>query len=269
MRHQTATIGTGQDFWTKAIDRGRRRRRRRRGSTWLGVGVVAAVVIVAGSLAGRSGEDRPEPVGPTVETPTASPDGKRDDACPVGEERRVLPVSPKSLVLGCAQLPDGRKVALLNGYRSRGLCLQLVGIDNRARECGNAPSALDPPNTQTIAFQGIAQRNELASLEVFGITSADVATVELSYMLDGSSHRARTTVIRVTDVEVLEQARIAEPFVYFLAELPADTASASATARRADGQRLGTDDFQPYPWSKRSRTMITGLVLWNGSRDGG
>ncbi len=267
MQHQTATIRAGEDFWTMAIDRGSRLRRRRRVSTWLGAGVTAAaVVLAASSLAGRPGEDRPEPAGPPViESPSDSPHAERDATCPVGEERRVLPVSPKSVVLGCAQLPGGRKVVLLSGYRA-GLCLQIVGIDNRARECGFAPSAIEPrPTMKAVAFQVTAQRNESAPLEVFGTTSAGVTTVELEYTGDSSSHSRRAALIRVTDSELLEKARIAEPFGYFLAELPADTSNVSATALGPDGQRLGVDDFAPYPWSKFSRSMITGTVLWDGS----
>lgn len=268
MQRQTATIRAGEDFWTMAIDRGRRLRRRRRGSIWLGAGVTAAaVVLAAGSLAGRPGEGRPVPAGPPViESLSDSPDAERDGTCPVGEERRVLPVSPKSVVLGCAQLPGGRKVVLLSGYREPGLCLQIVGIDNRARECGFAPSAIEPrPIMKAVAFQGTAQRNKSAPLEVFGTTSAEVTTVELEYTGDSSSGSTRAALIRVTDSEILEKARIAEPFGYFLAELPADTSNVSATALGPNGQRLGADDFEPYPWSKSSRSMITGTVLWDGS----
>jgi hypothetical protein len=264
LRHQTESIAAGRDVWSKAIDRGRRLRRRRRGSTWLGVGVVVAVVIVTGSLAGGPGDEEPQPIGPTAETPSASLDAKRD-GCPVGEEGRVLRVSRKSLVLGCARLPDGRRLVLLDGFEGHGLCLQLVGIDNRARQCGYAPSALDPPNTRTITFQGMAQKNKSARLEVYGITAAEVAAVELTFPRGDSSHRVRAALIRVTDDEILAQARIAEPFGYFAAELPAGTSSVSATALGEGGRRIATDEFEPYPWSKWSRTMITGVVVWDGS----
>lgn len=269
MRRQTATIRAGDDFRTKAIDRGRQRRRRRRGSTWLGVGVTAvALVIAAGSLAGQSGEDRREPAGPTVRSPSASSDAERDRACPVGEERRVLSVDPRSLVLGCAQLPGGRRVALLNGYREPGTCLQIVGIDNRARQCGFAPSSTEPPQKpHAIAFQGIAQRNKSTPLEIFGTTSDQVTTVELSYPRNGSSHSTRAALIPVTDSETLEVAGIAEPFGYFLAELPADTSHVSATALGPDGQQLGADDLSPYLQSQPRRAMITGPVGWDGSTD--
>jgi hypothetical protein len=30
-------------------------------------------------------------------------------------------------------------------HQSRGQCLQIVGLDDRARECGFAPSAMEPP----------------------------------------------------------------------------------------------------------------------------
>jgi hypothetical protein len=58
---------------------------------------------------------------------------------------------------------------------------------------------------------------------------------------------------------------IAEPFGYFIAELSADTTHATATALDADGQQLGADGFTPIPWSGWSRSMITGLVVWDGS----
>jgi hypothetical protein len=242
----------------RAIAIARRRRIRRAIAAPTAAALAAAAVTVITVAAPWSDHDPGPATGPQNPTVNA-------DACPVGEERQVIPGLAKSVVLGCAQLPDGRKVALLNAHRSRGLCLQIVGLDNRARECGNAPSAIVPPITRTIWFQTPAQRNESAPIEVFGATTADVATVELRYTRDGSSHETRPAFIRVTDSDVLEQVGIAEPFGYFIAELPADTTRAAATALDADGQRLGTDDFTPIPWSGWSRSMITGLVDWNGS----
>lgn len=237
----------------RAIATARRRRIRRTiAAPAAAAALVAAATVVTVAAPWSDQDDRPA-TGP-----------QDTDDCPVGEERRVFPVSPKSVVLGCAQLPDGRRLVLLDGFRGGGLCLQIVGLDNRARQCGNAPSSIEPPITRTIYFQSHAQRNESAPIEVYGVASAEVTTVDLSYTRDGSSHSTRAAYIRVTDSDVLEQAGIAEPFGYFLSELPADTSHVTATALGPARQRLGSDDLAPYPWSKWSRSMITGLVEWDG-----
>ena len=252
------------------VDRAIVTARRRRTTRAVGVPIaVAALVLVAAiSVAAITTpwsdnvETHPA-VGPS---PTASPDAGTGP-CPVGEERPVLSGTPESVVLGCAQLPDGRTVVLLSMQGSGGQCLYIVGLDNRARGCGFAPSALVPPDTQTIFFQMPAQRNESAPIEIFGATSAEVTTVQLSYTRDSSSHEeARAALIRVTNSDVLEKAGIAQPFGYFLAELPADTSHVYATALGTDEQRLGAADFETFPWSRRnSWAMITGPALWDGS----
>lgn len=185
------------------------------------------------------------------------------DACPVGETRPAHPGFPKgeSVLLGCAQLRDGRQLELLSEIQDGGLCLQIVGVDNRLRECGNAPSAQDPPQTsKTVAAQMIAQRDDSAALEIYGATSAEVARIELTYTGGGSEHEAAAELIRVTDDEALEKAGIAEPFGYFLDELPPDVSNVNAVALDADGQRLGTDSFAPYLQDQPRTAPISGPI---------
>lgn len=253
----------------RAIITARRRRTRRAVGGPIAVASLAAVISVAAIATPWSDDAETQPA--AVESPSASPSVAESpdagaDACPAGEERLVVPGMAKSVVLGCAQLPDGRKVALLSMHQSRGQCLQIVGLDDHARQCGFAPSAMVPtPPARPIFIQVHGQRNESAPIEVFGDTSAEATMVELRYTRDGSSHEARAALFQVTDSDVLENAGITEPFGYFIAELPPDTSHVTATALDADGQRLGTDGLTPLPWSGWSTSMITGLVVWDGS----
>ena len=247
----------------RAIVTARRRRTRRAVGATIVVASVVAAISVAAITTPWSDDAKTRPV--VGESPSTSPDAGTD-TCPVGEERRVLPGLPKSVVLGCAQLPDGRKVAILSVHESGGQCLQIVGLDDRARECGLAPSAIvPPPPARPIFIQVHAQRDESAPIEVFGDTSAEATTVELTYTRDGSSHESRAAFIQVTDSDVLAKAGIAEPFGYFIAELPAGTSHVTVTALDADGQRLGSDGLTPLPWSRWSTSMVTGLIVWDGS----
>ena len=190
-------------------------------------------------------------------------DGTRttaEDACPVGEVRPRYPgfFGGESVVLGCAELRDGREVEL-RSHLPGGGCLQIVGIDNGLRECGNAPSEQEPlyPG-KAVAAQLIAQRSDSSPLEVYGATSVDVTMVELTYTADGPTQTTFAELIRVTDNEVLEKAGIAEPFGYFLAELPADVTNVSAVALDVQGQTLGTNSFEPYLQDQPRTAPITG-----------
>ncbi len=234
--------------------------RRRRGLlVSVAAAAVVATIVVVASLVDPGGSPRYGPASPPASAePSESSEMK--DTCPVGEERAVYRNAPKgeltSVLLGCAQLHDGRKVELLN---MPGGCLQIVGIDNWVRECGNAPSEQEPPQTaRAVAAQMIAQRNAAASLEVYGATSPEVRAVELRYTRGGSSHSTRAELIRVIDSEALEEARIGEPFGYFLAELPPKTSTVRAIALDADGQMLGEDDFEPFLRSQPRTAPISG-----------
>ncbi|MPZ63758.1 MAG: hypothetical protein GEU93_21295 [Propionibacteriales bacterium] len=232
---------------------------RRRRASLVSVAAAAAVaaVVVVVSLVDTGGSPTIAPAPPPESVEPSDPSEVKG-ACPGGEQRAVFPGA--SVLLGCARLDDGRKVELFSHIQSGGLCLQIVGIDNRARECGNAPSEQEPPVTDAVVAQMIAQWTESAALEVYGAASADVTTVSLTYTRAGSAHRTRAELIRVTDGEALEKAAIGEPFGYFLAELPPETPITTVTAIALDrGQRLGADDFG-FLHDQPRRAMISGPI---------
>lgn len=164
--------------------------------------------------------------------------------CSVGDERALFPgLKKESVLLGCAELEDGREIDLLAEKGAGGLCLQLTGIDNQVRECGSAPSAEEPPGTEAVAPQAIARANSSAPLEVYGAISTNAAGVTLEYTARGSVQRRRAEVLQVTDEEALNRAGIRDPFGYFLAELPAETSKVRAIAVDSEGDRLGSAPF--------------------------
>ena len=212
-------------------------------------------------LVGTGGNPRIAPASPP---PLVGPSDSSDAGavCPVSEQRAVFAGIPKgestSVLLGCARLQDGRKVELLSEIEAGGLCLQIVGIDNRVRECGNAPSEQEPPMTEAVAAQAIAQRNNSAPLEVYGATSADVTKVELRYTREGSSHRAPAELIRVTNGEALKKAGIVQPFGYFVGELPPDASNISAIALSSEGQTIGGDNFEQFLRDQPRGAFVSG-----------
>lgn len=252
LRREADRITPNPAFARQALDAAKRGRRVRR--RWIGAGVAGFAAATAGALAAVVVLGPAEPAGPG-----ARESAPVDDACPVGEVRPAYPGFPgksESVLLGCAQLRDGRQVELLNQI---GGCLQIRGIDDGLRECGNAPSEQDPPQTgKPVAAQMIAQRSDSAPLEVYGATSADVTMVELTYTDNGVSKKTFAELIRVTDDEVLEKAGIAVPFGYFLDELPPNVSNVNAVALDADGQRLGADSFEPYLQSQPRTAPISG-----------
>lgn len=233
MQHDTAPIRAGEDFWAKAVNRGRRLRRRRRRNTWLGVGVTAAAsVIAAGALADRSDESVPDPAGPTaVDSPPASPDANRHGP----------------IVLDSIELDDGRRLELRAWGRPAGggPCLQFAGLEGRIRQCGYAPSGREPPVREAIGAEAVAQRTDSAPLEVYGATSADVTSVVVHYESGDQQRQQRASLLRCTDEATLDEAGISEPFGFFFAELPPDTVptAVQADAFGPNGELLGSTDF--------------------------
>ena len=117
------------------------------------------------------------------------------------------------------------------------------------------PSEREPTETAAISGWAIAQRNETSPFEIYGTTSADVARVVVRHA--GSEQEAN--LLRVTDLEALEQAGITEPFGLFFAELPAGTTAGEVDviAYDGNGQRLGVDDFANFH-DQPPRAMIGG-----------
>lgn len=247
----------GASLYRQSMARARRRR-------VLSVGAAAVVAVAVGTVVPVIGTDEDattEPLGPSGTTGTPDPPTV-PGTCPVGAERAVYSALPQdkptSVLLGCARLDDGRRIELLSLIRAGGLCLQIVGIDDRVRECGNAPSEQVPAVTRAVAAQAIAQRNGSARLEVYGAVSADVTAVNLTYTVGGASRGARAELIQVTDDDALEAAGIRRPFGYFLAELPPDTSDVSVVAGDAEGQPLGADDFAPYLQTQPRDAFVSG-----------
>lgn len=238
-----------------------RARRRRASLVSMAAAATVAGVVVVASLVSTGGNPVPGPESPPGSVDPSDSSGL-EGTCTVGEERLVFRGvqgdESTSVLLACVQLADGREVELFSGIQSGGLCLQIVGIDSRVRECGNAPSEQEPPMTGAVAAQAIAQPNSSAALEVYGAVSTDVTTVSLRYTQGGSPQLARAEVIHVKDRGALERAGIGEPFGYFVGELPAKASNVTALAKNGEGRALGRAGFEPFLRSQPRRAFISG-----------
>ncbi|MGH2961326.1 MAG: hypothetical protein ACRDL3_03900 [Solirubrobacterales bacterium] len=163
--------------------------------------------------------------------------------------------------LAAVKLDHGREVELRSSLPPNAApdfppCLKVVGIDEQTRACGRPPSEVEPPITGPVVAQAVAQSGKQAALEVYGATGADVAEVRVIYTVGGSSKRVSATLLQVADEEVLSQARISEPFTYFLAELPAQASDVRAIALDVAGEQRGSDDFDRYMGEARRQAFI-------------
>ena len=61
---------------------------------------------------------------------------------------------------------------------------------------------------------------------------------------EGERERTSATLLEATDEEALREAKLKEPFGYFVAELPSRSTAANATALDADGRPLKSIDLR-------------------------
>jgi hypothetical protein len=148
-----------------------------------------------------------------------------------------------SVTLAAVELDDGRRVSLRSRRDAAGPCLRIVGIDKHARGCGRAPSTREPPVEAPIVAEAIAQAGRKAPLEVYGATAVGVTRVVVGYRVAGARKRQRANLLVADDERALTEAGIDEPFGYFFASLPRGAARIRATARDADGSKLGSAGY--------------------------
>jgi hypothetical protein len=235
MERESAAIHSEERLWAAAIRRGKRLRRRRRVTTWFGLGAAATTAVIAtGALSERFGHGHDEPAGPSMsEAPSPKSKGQ-----PQG-----------SVLLDTIVLDDGRRVELVADRDGTRPCLQIIGIDQSVRECGRAPSERVPPVDAPISPDSIAQRDPSSPLEIYGATSPDVAGVRVVYRDEGGERRTRPAyMLHAASPTTLDQAGIAEPFGYYLAELPPSTtiADVEAFAVGAADETLGSVDYSMF-----------------------
>lgn len=167
--------------------------------------------------------------------------------CPVGAERYEH--DRTAILLGCAELKDGRQIELLASQDDSGAgpCLEISGVDERGvRACGRAPLERVPAQTRPILMDATAQPTPQGPIEVYGGVSASVERVDLSYTIEASTAHMRAAVIRVDEDAVLGDVGIREPFGYFIGEVPAEAVHCQAMALNSAGQRVGVDGCEPY-----------------------
>jgi len=202
----------------------------------------AAVAAVGGACGNDSGN------------PNGTRSGSADQAV---SERPPLPAGcqatpplrPGQVVLGCAELDGGRKLqarTLRDGPRRSG-CLEIYGIGGgMSRACVHVPERRRPRPTRAILVGSVAQVAPGRPVEIYGTAAASVDRVIVHYR-DGAGLNARlATMIAIDDEPALDAANLQEPFSVFVAELPADTVTATAVARDENGAGLGAAGFGPH-----------------------
>jgi hypothetical protein len=159
---------------------------------------------------------------------------------PVAGERLERQSEPT--VLGSGRLPSGTRFELV-GYRYRPasagaslLCIDLVVLpQGQASGCGDELVRGD--GDIEVAGRGsfaLPTQPEPQTM-VTGTTSDRVASVAILYRDDGERVTRSVAHFRITSPALLRRVGVAEPFGYYVAELPADATDARLVARDADG----------------------------------
>lgn len=198
-------------------------------ATILSAAILAAVI-------GCGGDTAPNTTSPTsASTTTASTDDRASVA-------RLAEV----------ELDDGRRIVLRAhsaAGSTTGPCLTILGVDDRKRGCGRAPSERDPSlASQPIIAEAVAQTKSSAPVEVYGATTPQARTVVVRYGTKGVERAARAILLEADDHGALIAAKIGQPFDYFFAELPPDADARAITATVLDGTRteLGSVSYARF-----------------------
>ena len=152
-----------------------------------------------------------------------------------------------SVVLGCARTDDGDQIQLSASGAGAGPCLEIIWSDRQgSRGCGRAPLERVPPKSGPLTFDGTAQPDSLAPIEVYGGTSRAVQGVVVDYRVQGLRGSADAALISVIDRRALRRAQVERRFGYFVAEVPPGVRHCRATALGAGGRELSAKGCDPY-----------------------
>lgn len=167
-----------------------------------------------------------------------APTAKYAPDAPEAASGRSLHYATQPVLLGTADLSAGRRFELV-GYQMRSpsgteLCLDVrFEPDGMGEGCAN-----DRERAQATTLGGPLGTEG----HVTGATEPDVARVVVSYESDGRSGVTTAALARV-GAQAAHQAQIAEPFGFYVAEVPGDARHLKATAFSERGQHLWTADF--------------------------
>ena len=152
-----------------------------------------------------------------------------------GEERVGMTRTHAPVVLGVATMPTVGRVEVV-GYRMRGLrgrrsllCVDLV-LPNRNK--GGGCTYGPPPRAFGVQGTGLSRNSDAPKL-VTGAASRRVERVTVRYRVGG--RRAASAAVLVRVPATVATRLDANPFVFFVAELPDAARSPVAIARDRDG----------------------------------
>jgi hypothetical protein len=155
-------------------------------------------------------------------------------------------VSRAARPLATEPLPGGGQLELHVRQDAGGPCIVIRGLAGGPRACGRAPSERLPEVRRAISAGPIVRRSKGSPIELYGETGPRVAGVIIRYVSPRERERTvHATLARVTDRRALAAGQIRRPFGYFVGTVPGGVRSASAAARSASGEPLGTADFSP------------------------
>jgi hypothetical protein len=149
-------------------------------------------------------------------------------------------------------LPRGGQVELYVRQDAGGPCIVIRGLRGGPRACGRSPSERVPEVHRPVSAGPIVRRSKNSPVELYGETGPRVAEVVVRYVARGCEGSVHATLARATDRRALAAARIRRPFGYFVATVPGGVRRASAEARSASGELLGSADL--------SRRLADGLA---------
>jgi hypothetical protein len=228
--------------------------------------VALALLLAAGSVAVAEAPGD-VPLGQATCRPGAEP------SLPYGER----PPEPgfrygtRPIVIGCAELPSGRRFELV-GYRLRhgahtSLCIDDYDLTTGVRSgCGTnlvADGVIDATSST---------RSRGRPSVVAGAVSPSMATVLIHFELDGRLREQPAALVMVRRRSLLRAIHVRKPFGRYLAEVPPRARAVSAEAHGARGLTRGLAFFPGFgnaigeARACYSRPRIAGLRLLGPAR---
>ena len=206
------------------------------------LGFVGGAGVLMGASPGEA-QDPPPAVGAQADCDVGgAPTHEYGEHPPEG----FLRYGTRPVVIGCAELPSGRRFELVGYQLGRGerteLCIDHHDFDSGVNwGCG----------TNLVhgggAIDATAKNVNAGQLPVVAGTAAGPVTrVVVRSEIGGRLRRHSTALVRVRDRELLRAIGVRKPFGRYLAEVPVGARAASAEARGARGRTLGLAFFPGF-----------------------
>lgn len=211
--------------------------------------LVAALVcfVVGGALAAAAAGGGPRDGSPAVAA-QADCDVGGEPTQPYGEHppEGFLRYGTRPVVIGCGELPNGRRFELVGYQLGRGerteLCIDHYDVQSGITwGCGSNVVRGGGAIDATAKNVDRGQRPVVA-----GTVTGSVARVVVRSEIDGRLRRHASALVKVRDAELLRSIGVKRPFGRYLAEVPAGARAASAEARGARGRTLGLAFFPGF-----------------------